>query len=76
MTKGDQITIHLHGHDQSVPGTIVEVLRDGYVRATINEGHGVVTINDEEHNLAVLDDQPRVLTCSPEMYELKGKRKK
>lgn len=67
MKKGDSILIHLHGHDDSVPGTIVEVLKDNFIRATIN---------DPDHHLAILDDQPRVITCSPDMYELKAKGKK
>lgn len=73
MKKGDSILIHLHGHDESVPGTIVEVLKDNFIRATIHP----------DHHLAMLDDQPRVITCSPDMYEVlrriherKGKQKK
>jgi hypothetical protein len=59
MKKGDPIVIHLHGHDQSVPGTVVEVLRDGFIRAEID---------DPGHPLAMVDNCKRVLHCSPEMY--------
>jgi len=67
MQKGDKIRISLHGHDQVVDGTVVEPLRDGFVKAVID---------DQAHPLCYVDDKPRVLTVSPEMYEPRGKRKR
>jgi len=72
MKKGDKIRIHLYGHGDGcaddcgcagshlVEGTVVEVLKEGFVKATMD---------DEAHPLCNVDDKPRVLTVAPEMYE-------
>lgn len=59
--KGKLVSIYLHGHDEHVEATVVDVLKDGFIKAVIN---------DENHPLCHVDDKPRVLTVSPEMYEL------
>lgn len=72
MKAGDSIIITLYGHSldcvrdctcggiHKVRGTVVEVLEKDFVRAKIS---------DVDHPLAMVDDKPRVITCSPEMYE-------
>ncbi len=72
MKKGDVIRIQLHGHSTEcaddcvcggvhvVSGKVVDVLQDGFIKATID---------DVEHPLALVDGLERVLTCSPEMYK-------
>jgi hypothetical protein len=59
--KGKLVSIYLHGHDERVEGTVVEALKDGFIKAVIN---------DATHPLCHVDNKPRVLTVSPEMYEL------
>lgn len=60
MKKGDKVRINLHGHNQMVDATVTAVLKDGFIKATIN---------DDDHPLTHVDDKKREITCSDDMYE-------
>jgi hypothetical protein len=62
MKVGDtiRITFHDHAEDMHTIGTVIALLNDGFVKATID---------DPEHPLAIYQDKPRELHVSPTNYQ-------
>lgn len=61
--KGDRVRIfhELDRDGESVEGKVTAVLRDGFISAELVE---------QAHDLALLHGKPRILTVSPDLYEV------